>query len=66
MAAAVFTSDVPCWEFDIRAVPPGTEPVPISDWERRRRIKQAQSGSEAGGDSIAPLAPKEDGHLRGR
>lgn len=58
LAAAVLTSDVPCWEFDIRAVEPGTDPVRIADWERRRRIKQAERGSAPGAGSVAPLAPR--------
>ena len=35
LARATFQSDIPPWEFDIRAVPPGTDPVQISDWHRR-------------------------------
>ena len=35
LAAALFHSDIPPWEYDIRAVPPGTEPLRVSDWHRR-------------------------------
>ena len=31
LAAVTFHSDIPPWEFDIRAVPPGTEPLEVSD-----------------------------------
>ena len=35
LAAVIYHSEVPPWEFDIRAVPPGTEPLEVSDWHRR-------------------------------
>ena len=31
LAAAVLTSDIPPWEFDIKAVEPGSDVVEISD-----------------------------------
>lgn len=31
----MYHSEVPPWEFDIRAVPPGNEPPEVSDWHRR-------------------------------
>lgn len=45
LAAAILTSDIPPWEFDIRAVEPGSDVVEISDWERRLRRKQIERGS---------------------
>ena len=35
LAAVTYQSEIPPWEFDIRAVPPGTEPLEVSDWHRR-------------------------------
>ena len=45
LAAAMFHSDIPPWEFDIRAVPPGTEPLRVSDWHRRHGRANYESGS---------------------
>ena len=45
LAAAMFHSDIPPWEYDIRAVPPGTEPLRVSDWHRRHGRANNESGS---------------------
>ena len=45
LAAAMFHSDIPPWEYDIRAVPPGTEPLRVSDWHRRHGRAHNESGS---------------------
>ena len=45
LAAALFHSDIPPWEYDIRAVPPGTEPLRVSDWHRRHGRANNESGS---------------------
>ena len=45
LAAAMFHSDIPPWEYDIRAVPPGTEPLRVSDWHRRHGRASNESGS---------------------
>lgn len=59
LAAAILESNIPCWEFDIRAVEPGTDPLQVSDWERRGRIKRGNSA--AGAEAIAPLPKRSDG-----
>ena len=47
LAAVTYHPEIPSWEFDIRAVPPGTEPLEVSDWHRRHgRANRAQSNSE--------------------
>ena len=61
LAAAILASDIPCWEFDIRAVEPGTDPLQVSDWERRRRLKEREGSPSA---AIAPL-PTKDGKDHG-
>ena len=63
LAAAILTSDIPPWEFDIRAVEPGSDVVEISDWERRLRRKQIERGSTVDAGSIHPLDAADD---RGR
>ena len=35
LARATFEPETVPWEFDIRAVPPGEDPLEISDWHRR-------------------------------
>ena len=58
LAAVTFHSDVPSWEFDIRAVPPGTDPLEISDWHRRHgRANRTENNSERAAE--ARLAPVE-------
>ena len=56
LAAAILVSDTPCWEFDIRAAEPGTDPQQVSDWERRRKEGDASVGVAA----IAPLPLKSN------
>ena len=59
LAAAVLTSDIPPWEFDIKAVEPGSDVVEISDWERRLRRKQIERGSTVDAGSIRGLDVKD-------
>lgn len=62
LAAVTFHSDIPSWEFDIRAVPPGTEPLEVSDWHRRYgRANQTGNSSERA--AKARLAPIERSKL---
>ena len=56
LAAAILVSDTLCWEFDIRAAEPGTDPQQVSDWERRRRRKEGDAS--VGVAAIAPLPLK--------
>lgn len=35
LAAVTFHPDIPSWEFDIAATPPGEDCTEISDWHRR-------------------------------
>jgi len=60
LAAAVLTSDIPPWEFDIQAVEPGSDVVEISDWERRLRRKQVERGNTVVGGAIHPLDATDD------
>ena len=66
LAAAVLTSDIPPWEFDIQAVEPGSDVVEISDWERRLRRKQVERGSTVVGGAIRPLERMRAEWHRGR
>lgn len=59
LAAAVLTSDIPPWEFDIKAVEPGSDVVEISDWERRLRRKQIERGSTVDVGSVRRLDVKD-------
>ena len=65
LAAAVYRSDIPPWEFDIRAVPPGTEPLEISDWHRRHGRANRKDGNieRAAKAGIEPVADREDRDL---
>ena len=45
LAAALLESDVPPWEFDLRAVEPGTDPPEVSDWHRRHGRANNQDGN---------------------
>ena len=64
LAAAVLSSDIPPWEFDIRAVEPGSDVVEISDWERRLRRKQVERGSTVDAGSIRRLDVQDDRRRR--
>ena len=57
LAAVTFHSDIPPWEFDIRAVPPGTEPLEVSDWHRRhgRANRTGNNGERAAEARLAPI-----------
>lgn len=56
--AAVTYHSVPSWEFDIRAVPPGTDPLEVSDWHRRHgRANRTENNS--GRTAKAWLTPIE-------
>ncbi len=58
LAAVTFHSDIPPWEFDIRAVPPGTEPLEVSDWHRRhgRANRMRESSQRAAEARLTPIA----------
>lgn len=60
LAAAVLSSDIPPWEFDIQAVEPGSDVLEISDWERRLRRKQVERGSTVDAGSIRRLDAQDD------
>ena len=63
LAATVLTSDIPPWEFDIKAVEPGSDVVEISDWERRLRRKQIERGqSRRRRDVLLAQPTTDDGH----
>ena len=61
LAAALLTSDIPPWEFDIRAVEPGTDPVEVSDWRRRVAIKAADGSAASVIDPVRRPAAKSHG-----
>ena len=65
LARVTFIDDVPSWEFDIRAVPAGTEPLQISDWHRRQGGVNNRDGNieRAAAARIAPL--REQGREQG-
>ena len=63
LAAAMFHSDIPPWEYDIRAVPPGTEPLRVSDWHRRHGRANNESGSmERTAEARIKPVTKAQGH----
>ena len=57
LAAALLTTDVPDWEFDPRAIEPGTEPVYVSDWHRR--LARARRDESTAAAVVAPVKPRE-------
>ena len=67
LAAVVYRSEIPPWEFDIKAVPPGTEPLEISDWHRRhgRANRKDRNIERAAETLIEPIAPRRDPDLGG-
>ena len=67
LAAVVYRSDIPPWEFDIRTVPQGIDPLEISDWHRRHgrangKDRNLERAAEAG---IEPVC-RRWGRDRGR
>ena len=45
LARATFHNEVPNWEFDLRATPPGEDVVEVSDWRRRGGSPEARESS---------------------
>ena len=45
LAAALLETDIPDWEFDLRAVEPGTDPPEVSDWHRRHGRANNRDGN---------------------
>ena len=65
LAAAMYESDIPPWEFDTPAVPPGEDPPPMPDWcrrggDRRNRESSARTAAAVDLPTIREL-PGEDG-----
>ena len=53
LAAAMYESDIPPWEFDTPAVPPGEDPPRMPDWCRRggdRRNRESSARMAAAVD----------------
>ena len=53
LAAAMYESDIPPWEFDTPAVPPGEDPPRMPDWCRRggdRRNRESSAHTAAAVD----------------
>ena len=66
LAAVVYRSDIPPWEFDIKAVPPGTDPLEMSDWHRRhgranRKDRNIERAAEARIGSVADRGDRDVG-----
>ena len=57
LAAALLESDIRCWEFDQRAVEPGTAPPEVSDWHRRHGRANNRHGNidQAAKELIDPV-----------
>lgn len=71
LARATFQSDIPPWEYDIRAVAPGTDPVRISDWHRRHgrasnKNRNIERAAEALAESLPEPQPATKAPGRGR
>ena len=67
LAAALLESDIPPWEFDIRAVPPGADPPEVSDWHRRHGRANNRGGNidKAAEELIDPVPLRsERSHAR--
>ena len=45
LAAVTFRNTVPCWEFDICAVPDGEDVTQVSDWHRRHGRANNKDGN---------------------
>lgn len=65
LAAAMYESDIPPWEFDTPAVPPGEDPPRMPDWcrrggDRRNRESSARTAAAVDLPTIREL-PGEDG-----
>ena len=61
LARATFHSDIPPWEYDIRAVPRGTDPVQISDWHRRHgRANDKNRSIERAAEVLAESLPERE------
>ena len=67
LAAALLESDIPPWEFDIRAVPPGTDPPEVSDWHRRHgRANNRDRNIDKAAEELIDPAPLRAEHSRER
>ena len=48
LARVTFEPETVPWEFDIRAVPPGKDPLEFSDWHRRLGRANNREGTSTG------------------
>lgn len=66
LARVTFHNDIPPQEFDLRAVPSGTDVLEVSDWHRRHKRSNNQDGNiDRAADALAEsIARRIDG--RGR
>ena len=66
LAAVTYHPEIPSWEFDIRAVPPGTEPLEVSDWHRRYgRANRKEGNSERVAEArLTPIAESNTDDFR--
>ena len=64
LAAALLESDIPCWEFDQRAVEPGTDPPPVSDWHRRHgRANNRDENIDKAASELIDRVPLRTGRM---
>lgn len=58
LARVTFEPETVPWEFDIRAVPPGEDPLEISDWHRRHgRANNRDGNIDRAADALADTLP---------
>ena len=58
LARVTFRNEVPNWEFDLRATPPGEDVDEVSDWRRRGGSPAARASSRRAAE--ARIAPARD------
>ena len=66
LAAVTFHNEIPNWEFDIQAVPPGVDPPRTPDWCRRGGDRKSRASSRRAAAAAILPSPLEGQHGRRR
>ena len=64
LARVTFHNDIPAQEFDLRAIPSGTDLLEVSDWHRRHKGSNNRGGDRAADALAESMASRIDGHGR--
>ena len=62
LARVTFQNEIPNWEFDLRAVPPGEDVDEVSDWQMRGGSPAARASSRRAAQARfgrTPSRPKD-------